>query len=358
MGLPLITEAASWRLGQTGTVTGEVRRRPAIGAHVKVAGGLATRGLQHAREVGAEAIQVFVSNPRGWALAAGDPRQDDAFVEQVAAGGIPTLVHAPYLVNLGSPNPATVEQSRRSVEHSLRRAASLGAAGIVVHTGSAVDHEHREEAMRQVREGLLPLLDAIPDGGPYILLEPMAGQGESLCATVIDLGDYFDVLGDHPMLGVCLDTCHAYAAGHDLATPGGMTATLDELVRTVGDGRLRAVHANDSKDGLGSCRDRHENIGAGHIGVDAFAELLAHPAVQGIPVLIETPGDRASDAKDIAILKGLRDRTTPDPAAAAGERTGRRGVPDVERRAVRAVRPGAVRAVQRRQRSAVSSRRR
>jgi deoxyribonuclease IV len=285
----------------------ERRPGPHIGAHVKVAGGLAAKGLQHARQVAAEVIQVFVSNPRGWALAAGDPQQDRDFLDGCAADGITALVHTPYLVNLGSPTPTTVERSQASIAHSLRRAATIGAIGVVIHAGSAVDGAQRDKALRQVREALLPLLEAIPDGGPAVLLEPTAGQGESLCATVTDLGEYFAALGDHPMLGVCLDTCHAFAAGRDLATPGGMTATLDELVRTVGEGRLRAVHANDSKGGLGSCRDRHENIGVGKIGLTAFGELLAHPATQDIPVLIETPGDRASDAREIALLKEIRD---------------------------------------------------
>jgi deoxyribonuclease IV len=285
----------------------ERRPGPRIGAHVKVAGGLAVKGLRHARQVGAEAIQVFVSNPRGWAPAAGDPQQDRDFLEGCAADGITALVHSPYLVNLGSPTLATVERSQASIAHSLRRAATIGAIEVVVHAGSAVDGAHRDTALCQVREALLPLLDLIPDGGPTVLLEPTAGQGESLCATDADLADYFTALDDHPMLGVCLDTCHAFAAGHDLATRGGMAATLDELVKTVGVGRLRAVHANDSKDVLGSCRDRHENLGTGKIGLTAFSELLAHPAVQDIPVLIETPGDRASDAREIALLKELRD---------------------------------------------------
>jgi deoxyribonuclease-4 len=284
-----------------------------------VARGLATEGLRHARDVGAEAVQVFVSNPRGWAPAAGDPRQDRAFIDGCAAADLTALVHAPYLVNLGSPSLLTVERSQASIEHALRRAAAIAATGVVVHTGSAVDSSRREVAMRQLRERLLPLLDAIPDGGPFLLLEPTAGQGESLCATVADLGMYVTALDNHPMLGVCLDTCHAYAAGHDLAAAGGMSATLDELVMTVGAGRLRAVHANDSKDGPGSCRDRHENVGAGRIGCAAFAELLAHPAVRNVPVLIETPGDKASDARDIGLLKELRDGAANRPQC---DRTG------------------------------------
>jgi deoxyribonuclease-4 len=109
------------------------------------------------------------------------------------------------------------------------------------------------------------------------------------------------------MLGVCLDTCHLYAAGHDLAAPGGAKKTLDLLVKTVGRGRLGLVHANDSKDPLGSGRDRHAPIGDGHIGKDMFAELFRHPATRGVPVLVETPGDAASHKRDIEILTSLRD---------------------------------------------------
>ena len=121
------------------------------------------------------------------------------------------------------------------------------------------------------------------------------------------LEPWFDQLDSHPMLGVCLDTCHAFAAGHDLAAPGGMKKTLDALVKTVGRGRLALVHANDSKDPVGSGRDRHEAIGEGHIGKDAFAELFRHPATRGVPVLVETPGDACTHRRDIELLCELRD---------------------------------------------------
>jgi deoxyribonuclease-4 len=136
----------------------------------------------------------------------------------------------------------------------------------------------------------------------------MAGQGAILCATVEQLGPYLDALDRHPRAGVCLDTCHAFAAGHDLAAPGGVRETMDALVACAGDGRLRLIHANDSKDPCGSARDRHENIGAGHIGERAFAALFRHPAVAGVPFVIETPG-RAPEPhrRDIDVLKRLRD---------------------------------------------------
>ena len=135
-----------------------------------------------------------------------------------------------------------------------------------------------------------------------------ASPTSALASTIDDLGPLFEALDHHPRLGVCLDTCHAFAAGHDLATPGGARKTLNALVRTVGRGRLRLVHANDSRDPLGSRRDRHAPIGKGTIGTEPFAELFRHPATRGVPVIVETPGDVDSHRRDIRLLKGLRDR--------------------------------------------------
>lgn len=274
-----------------------------IGAHVPVAGGLATGGLKYAAEIGAEAIQVFVANPRGWALPEGRPAED---AELLARTDVAVYVHAPYLVNFGSPSEETLAKSIATVRHSLVRGRAIGARGVVVHTGSAVSQSY-DAAMAQVREHVLPLLEEIPEDGPDLLLEPMAGQGKMLCAKVQDLGPFFDRLDHHPKLGVCFDTCHAFAAGHDLAAPGGVKDTMDALVATVGEGRLKLVHANDSKDACGSAKDRHENIGAGQIGEQPFADLFRHPAVAGVPFIIETPGrDPEPHGKDIATLKRLR----------------------------------------------------
>jgi deoxyribonuclease IV len=283
---------------------------PRIGAQLQIKGGLARGGLAYAEAVGAEAVQVFVGNPRGWKLTAGDPKQDALFVEGCAERGMPAFIHTPYLVNVGSPTEATVDQSIACIAHNLRRGAELGVRGVVVHAGSAVGEDRYEVALRQLHDRLLPVLDGLPDDGPRLLVEPTAGGGKALAATVEDLGPYFAALESHPLLGVCFDTCHSWAAGHDFSVPGGMTATLDTLETVVGPGRLGLVHANDSLDECGSKRDRHTNIGEGSIGIAPFAELLAHPSVDGVPVVIETPSERggsptAGHKRDIDLLRTL-----------------------------------------------------
>ncbi|MEH1011573.1 deoxyribonuclease IV [Micromonospora sp. CPCC 206060] len=279
-----------------------------VGSHTPASGGLARAALPYVDAAGSEVVQVYVSNSRGWALPPGDPAQDILFRDGCAERGVPVFIHASLLVNLGSPTPATVERSTETLAHALRRGAAIGARGVVFHAGSAVDAGHAEAAMRQVRESLLPLLDAAAaSGGPKLLVEPSAGGGRSLASRVEHLGPYLDAVDRHPWLEVCFDTCHAWAAGHDLAAAGGMSATLDTLLATVGPGRLTLVHANDSKDLCGSTRDRHESIGKGNLGEPAFAELMTHPVTAGVPVVVETPTEKhVGHAADIAALKRLR----------------------------------------------------
>ena len=292
------------------TTSSDAARRNPVGTHVKVGPGLVKGTLAGARRIGAEALQIFTGNPRGWALAKGDPTVDAAFRSGCEEEGIRVFIHAPYLVNLGSPTPATYERSVATVAHNLQRAVELGAEGVVVHTGSCVDDGSYDAAMQQVRDGLLPVLDALTDRlgdeGPWLLLEPTAGQGRSLCGPVSDLTAYLDALDRHPRAGICLDTCHVFAAGEPMDEPGGPTDTLDRLVALAGPDRLRLVHANDSKDVRGAAKDRHEKIGQGHIGVEAFRELLAHPATAGVPFILETPGSRDEGDPDIPLLKTLR----------------------------------------------------
>jgi deoxyribonuclease-4 len=277
--------------------------RPLIGSHATVTGGLATGGLTYAAQAGAEVIQVFVSNPRGWAQSAGDPAQDEALRES----GIPVFIHAPYLINIGSADPAVAQKSAQALVFALRRGAQVGARGVVVHTGSAVGWS-RDEALRQVGSLLLPVLDALGDDGPDLLLEPMAGQGQMLCARAGDLEAYLEALQRHPKAGVCLDTCHMFAAGHDLTSPGGVDAMLAELAAAAGPSRLKLVHANDSMEPLGSKKDRHESIGKGSIGVEPFRALLAHPVLAEVPFVVETPGGKDGHARDITLLREIRDQ--------------------------------------------------
>jgi len=282
-----------------------------IGTHVTVGKGLVAGALASTAAIEGETLQVFVGNPRGWALSPGRPEEDRAFRAACEAAGTRAFIHAPYLVNLGSPTPATYANSVATVVHNLKRAAAIGAEGVVVHTGSFVDPSDSEEryaaALRQVREGLLPVLDALePDHAPYLLLEPTAGQGRSLCAGVEDLQPYLEALDFHPKAGICLDTCHVFAAGAPLDEPGGATATVDRIVEIGGEGRLRLIHSNDSMDVRGAFKDRLQNIGKGHIGENAFRELFAHPATEGVPFILETPGSREPGNADMAVLKRLR----------------------------------------------------
>ena len=287
-----------------------------IGTHVLVGKNLVAGALRSAVEIGCEAVQVFVGNPRGWAPSAGDAAVDREFRDATAELGMRVLIHTPYLVNPGSPTPNTYENSLALIAHNLRRAVQIGAEGVVVHTGSYVDPasdpagsaERHADALRRIREGLMPILESIEDdAAPWLLLEPTAGQGRSLCAGVDDLEAYLGALDFHPKAGICLDTCHVFAAGEALDEPGGAKAMVDRIVEIGGEGRLRLVHANDSRDVRGSFKDRHEKIGQGHIGTDAFAELFAHAATEGVPFILETPGSRGADDPDMALLRTLRD---------------------------------------------------
>lgn len=277
-----------------------------IGAHVFVGTGLAKRALPYAESIGAEALQVFGSNPRGWAASALDPAADAAFAESCRDRSMPVYVHAPYLVNFGSPTELTRSRSAGAVAHSLRRGRLIGARAVVVHAGSAVDATHRDRSLVLMRELLLPILDGLSNDDPMVLIEPTAGGGQPLAARVDDLAPLFDALDRHPRLGLCVDTCHLFAAGHDVSTPLGMRRVLDAVVAAVGADRLRLVHANGSRDACGSGRDRHAAIGTGLIGLDAFGALLRHRAVRGVPVLIETAPDDVPHAEQIRLLRELR----------------------------------------------------
>ncbi|MGI9005823.1 MAG: deoxyribonuclease IV [Streptosporangiaceae bacterium] len=224
--------------------------------------------------------------------------------DHVAATGLPVFVHAPYLVNVGSPEAGLRAKSAGLVRHCLRRGADIGARGVVVHAGSATGAS-RAAGLAAMRETLLPLLGALPDDWPDLLIEPMAGRGGMLCATIAEVGPYLAALDWHPRARLCLDTCHLHAAGHDLTADGGVAAAMDAL-HAAAPGRLGLIHANDSLDECGSRRDRHQNVGRGTLGRRPFWELLHHPVTAGVAFVVETPGDEAGQAADIARLRRLR----------------------------------------------------
>jgi deoxyribonuclease-4 len=280
------------------------RKRALLGAHVSVAGGL-SKALARAEALGAEMMQIFVANPRGWALPATDPAADEAFRALTADRGVPVFVHAPYLINFGSPSAATLEKSVEALEFSLRRGAAIGAKGVIMHAGSSVLNLTWDDAVKQVREHVLPLVDEI-DGAPALLIEPTAGGGGALASTAESLHDYLDVLERHERIGVCIDTCHMHAAGTDMSTPESFAAALKSYARAAGKPGIATVHVNDSRDPVGSKRDRHESIGKGTIGPLPFGELFASLVTRELPLIVETADSEV--AADIAMLKALRDQ--------------------------------------------------
>jgi deoxyribonuclease IV len=250
-------------------------------------------------QVDAEVIQIFVANPRGWAHPPANPDGDDAFRQACLERSLPVFVHAPYLINFASPSAETRRRSEVALEFSLRRGGAVGASGVVVHAGSAVGAPWAE-AMDQVRDAVLPLLDL---GGPRLLIEPTAGGKGALAADLDSITAYLDVLDDE-RVGLCIDTCHLHAAGHDLSSAASMRATFTKLAKRVGPGRIELLHVNDTRDPADSRRDRHESIGQGTIGLDAFAGLFTTPALRGVPMVVETQD--AGQAADIEALKQLR----------------------------------------------------
>ena len=286
---------------------------PRIGAHV--VGGL-KGGVAKAREIRAEALQIFVGSPQTW--RAPNPAAEDveAFRAQVAAEGLgPVFVHGIYLINLAAERPDVYDKSVRSLIDQVGWAGRVGAEGLIFHPGSAGSAPY-EEALGRVVAALERVL-AEATGEARIVLEVCAGQGQTLGSRLQQLGDMIAGVGGDRRLAVCWDTCHLLGAGYDIASADGLERTLDEMERVVGLDRLVAVHANDSKLPLGSNRDRHENIGQGHIGEAAFGRMLTHPALSEVPFVLEVPGldGNGPDLENIALLRRLAGRPLEVTAA-------------------------------------------
>ena len=262
-----------------------------IGAHVRAGKGLVP-ALRHGADIGADVVQLFTQSPRQWKPSQYGPEVLGAY--RAAAAEHPTVratfCHATYLINLASPDVALAERSRECLDANLATAQGIGADGLVLHIGS-----HRgsgfEQALPAVVDALVEALDSV-GGDPAcpVLLENAAGAGDTVGRSFEELAAVIDRAGGDERLGVCLDTQHLWASGVDFATLRGADAAVDALARTVGLERLACIHLNDSKVPLGANRDRHENIGDGRIGVDGLAALLGHPALDGVPAILEVPG--------------------------------------------------------------------
>jgi deoxyribonuclease-4 len=259
---------------------------PIIGAHVN--GGI-KGAVARAQEIEVTAMQIFVGSPQTWRAPNPAPTDLERFTTQVAALQLgPVFVHAIYLVNLASTNPDIYQKSVLALDAQLHCAEAVGARGLIFHPGSA-GAGPLELARERVARALEPVLDSY-QGESKLLLETCAGQGATIGRRFADLAEIIGSLGFDARLGICLDTCHVFNAGYDLTTSDCLEAMLEEIDDTVGLDRLHAIHTNDSKTPLGAQVDRHENIGRGMIGEDAFARLLQHPALQHLPFILEVPG--------------------------------------------------------------------
>ncbi|MBI3830116.1 MAG: deoxyribonuclease IV [Planctomycetes bacterium] len=245
------------------------------------------------RAIGCRALQIFSGNPRGWTKAPQVPERVEEFKEAVKAAKIdPVVVHATYLINLAAPDDPIFKLSVDTFLDELRRSAALGARFYVVHSGSHKG-QGEEKGRQRIIEALRRADREVPDR-PEILLENTAGTANSLGTTFEDLAKLLDGAAI-PRNGVCFDTCHALAAGYEIRTAEGAARTLDDFDRIVSLQRLRCLHVNDSKGGLGSHLDRHEHIGKGEIGEAGFKAFFADKRVWNLPAILETPLDQPDD---------------------------------------------------------------
>jgi deoxyribonuclease IV len=278
-----------------------------LGAHVSTAGGLSTC-VGRAQALGAECMQIFLCAPQRWQHPKHSDEQVDEFRRLISEAAIaPSYAHSTYLVNLASADPGIRERSIANLRACAEWADRIGLAGLVVHVGSGRG-QSVEEAEIQVAGTLEEVLANDTRSG--ILLENSAGSGELLGSRFEQIGALFDRLGRDERLGVCLDTAHTFASGYDLRTDEGIQRAIDEIDSHIGLDGLKLIHANDSKVGLNSAVDRHENIGKGMLGEDAFVRMLAHPALQEVAWVLEVPGydDKGPDLQNLVDLKRLAGR--------------------------------------------------
>jgi deoxyribonuclease IV len=273
-----------------------------LGAHMSIAGGLHL-ACERGRDAGCNVIQMFVKNERQWK---GKTLEDDAVAEfrtAMKANRIHTaFAHDTYLINMASPKPEMWQKSVDAFVDELERCEALGLAFLVTHPGSPGE-AGEAIGIANMSRGLNEAHQRTKGYKVRVLLETTAGQGATVGRTFEQMKGIFDGVTDADRLGICLDTCHVFAAGYDISTPAGYEATFDSFDRALGIKRLEAFHVNDSKKGLGCRVDRHENIGKGMIGLEAFRRLMRDARFRDVPKVIETPKEDNMDPVNLKILR-------------------------------------------------------
>jgi len=287
-----------------------------IGAHESVAGGLSL-AFERALADGAEALQIFTKSSRQWAAKELTDEDVQAFRAAHTASGLPVIVHDSYLINLGSEPGDIRTKSLDAFRDELERCERLGVRWLVAHPGA---HADETTGLRLIAEGIRASLEATAGCQVGVLLEITAGQGTNLGYRFAHLQTLLELIDQPERTGVCLDTCHLYAAGYDIATDEGYAATMAELDATVGASRVKALHLNDAKKGLSSRVDRHEFIGEGTLGLGTFRRFVRDSRFTAVPGVLETPEGKWKH--EIAVLKALRDGTPlPVDVAASPDTT-------------------------------------
>lgn len=282
-------------------------RRLRIGAHMSVRGGL-QQALYRGKAAGCQVIQLFSRNNNRWVSGPLTEQEMTAFHKARQDTSVePVAIHDIYLINLASARAEVRRKSRQSLSEEIRRAEKLDVSFVVIHPG-AHGGEGEKVGIRRIAEALNRIHEHTAGAGVKILLETMAGQGNSLGYRLEQLAEIIERTENPERLGICLDTCHAFAAGYDFQDPESYRRFMKTFDRVVGLGKLALVHMNDSKKELGSRVDRHEHLGRGYLREQAFALFLNDPRLTQIPFLIETPkGENAAGVDwDVANLNFLR----------------------------------------------------
>ena len=275
-----------------------------IGAHVSASGGV-DNAPRNAAEIGATAFALFTKNQRQWAAPPLSEQQIEAFraeCERLGYTAAQILPHDSYLINLGHPEEEPLEKSRASFLHEMQRCEQLGLDRLNFHPGSHLKKISEEESLRLVAESINIALDKT--SGVTAVIENTAGQGSNLGYAFWHLAYIIDHVEDKSRVGVCLDTCHSFAAGYDLSTEKGCDEVFAEFEREVGFRYLRGMHLNDAMKPLGSRVDRHSPLGEGYLGITPFRYIMQDSRFDNIPLILETP-DEERWAEEIALLKSF-----------------------------------------------------
>ncbi|MEW6535401.1 MAG: deoxyribonuclease IV [Candidatus Auribacterota bacterium] len=278
-----------------------------LGAHMSTTGGLYA-AIERGESIDCTAIQIFTKNNNRWMDKPLEKQEIDLFIERWRSSSIKHIIsHTGYLINLANPSE-NWKKSMESMEDEIIRAHQLGISGLVLHPGSHLG-EGESAGLRKIADSLNALIAKHPEFDGQVLLETTAGQGTNLGYTFEQIAALLNMAEKPERFGVCLDTCHIYAAGYDITTEDAYHATMAQFDAVIGIDRIKAVHLNDTKFGLGSKRDRHEHVGQGELGLEPFRFLLNDPRFSEIPLVLETPKESSTDLeedkKNLEVLRGL-----------------------------------------------------